>query len=190
MSGVKRDWYQSNERVILALLTKACSEVQVQFERDSVTVSGINKEGNAFTEVVELACEIVPKQSTFKTMSTKIELRLMKADPGLRWEQLEKQSLHEIKQPVKHNQTKDWDKLAKEAAEQEDKDIEQGGGDAALQQMFKKIYANANEDTKRAMMKSFQESNGTVLSTNWNEIGSKKTETKPPDSMEFKKWDS
>ena len=87
--------------------------------------------------MVELACEIVPEQSTFKTMSTKIELRLMKADPGLRWEQLEKQSLHEIKQPVKHNQTKDWDKLAKEAAEQEDKDIEQGGGDAALQQMFK-----------------------------------------------------
>jgi len=40
------------------------------------------------------------------------------------------------------------------------------------------------------MMKSFQESNGTVLSTNWNEIGSKNTEIKPPDSMEYKKWDS
>ena len=61
----------------------------------------------------------------------------MKADPGLRWEQLEQQSLQEQKQPVKHNQSKDWDKLAKEAAEQEDKDVETGGGDAALQQMFK-----------------------------------------------------
>ena len=30
----------------------------------------------------------------------------------------------------------------------------------------------------RAMNKSFQESNGTVLSTNWKDIGAKKTEFK------------
>ena len=41
--GIKRDWYQSNERVILALLSKSCTEVQVQFESHKVTVSGINK---------------------------------------------------------------------------------------------------------------------------------------------------
>ena len=41
--GIKRDWYQSNERVILALLSKSCTEVNVQFESDKVTVSGINK---------------------------------------------------------------------------------------------------------------------------------------------------
>ena len=34
-----------------------------------------------------------------------------------------------------------------------------------------------------------QESGGTVLSTNWSEIGGKKTEVKPPDGMEYKKWD-
>ena len=39
------------------------------------------------------------------------------------------------------------------------------------------------------MMKSFQESNGTVLSTNWNEVGKEKVEMKPPDSMEFRKWE-
>ena len=37
------------------------------------------------------------------------------------------------------------------------------------QKKIQSIYANASEETKRAMMKSFQESNGTVLSTNWNE---------------------
>ena len=41
--GIKRDWYQSNERIILALLSKSCTEVDVQFESDKVTVSGINK---------------------------------------------------------------------------------------------------------------------------------------------------
>ncbi len=35
----------------------------------------------------------------------------------------------------------------------------------------------------------FRESNGTVLSTNWEEIAKKTTETKPPDCMEFKKYE-
>ena len=44
-------------------------------------------------------------------------------------------------------------------------------------------------EVKKAMNKSFQESGGTVLSTNWEDIAKKTTEVKPPDSMEFKKWD-
>jgi hypothetical protein len=35
-----------------------------------------------------------------------------------------------------------------------------------------------------------QESGGTVLSTNWQEVGKSKVDVKPPDGMEFKKWDS
>lgn len=33
------------------------------------------------------------------------------------------------------------------------------------------------------------ESNGTVLSTNWKEVGSKKVEGSPPEGMEVKKWE-
>ena len=36
---------------------------------------------------------------------------------------------------------------------------------------------------------SVQESGGTVLSTNWSEVGKSKIDVKPPDGMEFKKWD-
>jgi suppressor of G2 allele of SKP1 len=39
------------------------------------------------------------------------------------------------------------------------------------------------------MNKSFQESGGTVLSTNWNEIGAKETEIQPPTGMEAKKYE-
>jgi hypothetical protein len=34
------------------------------------------------------------------------------------------------------------------------------------------------------------ESGGTVLSTNWKDVGAKTLDVKPPDGMEFKKWDS
>ncbi|RVD80492.1 uncharacterized protein DFL_008389 [Arthrobotrys flagrans] len=53
---------------------------------------------------------------------------------------------------------------------------------------FKKLYKDADPDTRRAMMKSYVESNGTALSTNWGEVGRGKVETSPPDGMEAKKW--
>lgn len=61
-------------------------------------------------------------------------------------------------------------------------------GDEALNALLKGIYKDASDDTRRAMMKSFQESNGTVLSTNWAEVGAKKVEPQPPAGMEVKKY--
>jgi len=76
---------------------------------------------------------------------------------------------------------KDWNKLTKEVEE------EKPEGEQALNALFQQIYKDADPDTQRAMMKSFVESNGTCLSTNWAEIGSKKTEIKPPEGMIAKK---
>ena len=36
--------------------------------------------------------------------------------------------------------------------------------------MFQKLYADATDEQRRAMVKSYQESNGTSLSTNWDEV--------------------
>ncbi len=73
----------------------------------------------------------------------------------------------------------------KENAEGEDDDLEDGD---PLQGFFKKLYKDSSPDTRRAMMKSYIESNGTALSTNWDEVGQKPVETHPPDGMEAKKW--
>jgi suppressor of G2 allele of SKP1 len=80
-----------------------------------------------------------------------------------------------------------WEKIEKEAIkEEEDTKLE---GDAAVNQMFSKIYADASDDMKKAMIKSYQESAGTCLSTNWSEVKQKKVEITPPDSMEYKRYD-
>ena len=81
---------------------------------------------------------------------------------------------------------RNWDKLAADI-EQEEKD-EKLEGDAALNALFQKIYGEGSDEVKRAMNKSFVESGGTVLSTNWGEVGNKKVECKPPDGMEYKKY--
>ena len=93
---------------------------------------------------------------------------------------------------------KDWDKLAsnmtkkpkKDGEDDEDDDMrvdENEDGDP-VNGFFKTLFKGADDDTKRAMMKSYQESNGTALSTNWSEVSRGKVETTPPDGMEAKPW--
>lgn len=95
---------------------------------------------------------------------------------------------------------KNWDKVARELTKRPKKDAKEGEGDGTevpdideedgdpTTNFFKMLYKDADEDTRRAMMKSYQESNGTALSTNWAEVGKGPVETSPPDGMEAKKW--
>ena len=57
-----------------------------------------------------------------------------------------------------------------------------------MNEFFQRLYADADDDTRRAMLKSYQESGGTTLSTNWDEVGKGKVEVKPPEGSEWKKW--
>ncbi|KAI1772997.1 SGS-domain-containing protein [Hypoxylon cercidicola] len=76
-----------------------------------------------------------------------------------------------------------WDKLGDVDAD-EDEDAKND-----VNFFFQKLYKDADDDTKRAMMKSYVESNGTSLSTNWNEAREKTYKTSPPNGAEAKKWD-
>ncbi|KAI6182674.1 hypothetical protein M3Y97_00406100 [Aphelenchoides bicaudatus] len=79
---------------------------------------------------------------------------------------------------------KKWDQIAKEA----DEDPECDNRDE-LDKFFKTIYKDLDDDGRKAMMKSFTESGGTVLSTNWKDVGQKKVDVKPPEGMEHKQYD-
>ncbi|QSZ31008.1 hypothetical protein DSL72_000569 [Monilinia vaccinii-corymbosi] len=93
------------------------------------------------------------------------------------------------------NGPKNWDDLATSALNSDKKkgddptaeDDEEFGGDP-MNAFFKKLYKNSDADTRRAMMKSFVESNGTSLSTNWKQASQGKFETSPPEGVEAKEW--
>ena len=93
---------------------------------------------------------------------------------------------------AKKSQQKNWDSLTKTILESEkpvtsDQDPNVGG-DATVNEFFQKIFADADDDTRRAMMKSYSESGGTTLSTNWDEVKKAPVEVKPPEGSEWKKW--
>lgn len=95
------------------------------------------------------------------------------------------------------NGPKDWDKITKDLGKSasaddgkkgsiEDDDDYEGGDEA--NHFFKKLFKGASPEVQRAMMKSYTESNGTALSTNWDEVSKGPVETSPPDGMEAKQW--
>jgi suppressor of G2 allele of SKP1 len=74
--------------------------------------------------------------------------------------------------------SKNWDKLAADATNKSASGEKEEEGDA-LQNLFQSLYKDADDDTRKAMMKSYQESGGTALSTNWKEVSAGKVPVQP-----------
>lgn len=83
-----------------------------------------------------------------------------------------------------NSKKKDWSTFAVE-----DEADDKPEGEAALQKLFQQIYGNGTDEQRKAMIKSFTESSGTVLSTNWEDVGHRKVTVEPPTGMEAKKMD-
>ncbi|KAI8540526.1 hypothetical protein RHMOL_Rhmol09G0270000 [Rhododendron molle] len=148
---------------------------------------------DAYTFVARLFGKIIPAKCKYEVLSTKIEICLAKAE-AINWTSLEFSKDITVLQKINVStgslvyfcskpRRVDWDSL--EAQVKKEEKEEKLGGDSALNKFFRGIYQDAGEDTRRATRKSFVESNGTVLSTNWNEVGSKKVEGSPPEGMEW-----
>lgn len=209
-TGVKTryDWYQTETQVVITIMLKNVSEddLDVNIQERNVSVTVRLPSGNDYSLELDLAHPITPQQSRAKVMASKVELKLKKQE-GIRWSSLESDGTtssapermmsqpaaaapsgdgsHPPKYPSSAVHGHDWDKLVAEITEEEKE--EKPEGEAALNQLFQQIYSDGSDEVRKAMNKSFVESGGTVLSTNWNEIGSKKVDCKPPDGMEWKK---
>ncbi|KAM6178207.1 protein SGT1 homolog [Rhynchocyon petersi] len=188
---------QNDSQVIITLMIKSVqkSDVNVEFSEKELSALVKLPSGEDYNLKLRLLHPIIPEQSTFKVLSTKIEIKMKKPE-AVRWEKLEgegevpypKQFIADVKNlyPSSSHYTRNWDKLVGEIKEEEKN--EKLEGDAALNKLFQQIYSDGSDEVKRAMNKSFMESGGTVLSTNWSDVGKRKVEINPPDDMEWKKY--
>lgn len=121
-------------------------------------------------------------------LSSKVEIILKKDPAGVSWPALTgtgaapvAQSASSVPPSEAPRPRSKWDTLIIED--------EQPPTDTDINAFFQKLYADSDPDTRRAMIKSFQESNGTALSTNWDEVGRQKTKTQPPAGMEARRYE-
>ncbi|KAE9459504.1 hypothetical protein C3L33_08525, partial [Rhododendron williamsianum] len=207
-------YYQKPEEVVVSIFAKGvpAKSVSIDYGEQILSIMIDVPGEDKYHFQPRLFGKVVPDKCRFEVLSTKVEIRLVKAE-AINWPSLEyskevavphvnvSPALKTPSYPSSKPRTKDWDKLAAQVKKEEKE--EKLDGDAAVNKLFGDIYQSADEDMRRAMLKSFVssefitldlyaslvESNGTVLSTNWQDVGSKKVEGSPPDGMELKKWE-
>ncbi|KAI9340422.1 HSP20-like chaperone [Zopfochytrium polystomum] len=86
----RRDWYQTQSTVIVTIFAKKVDKTQttVTFGENQLTVRAKFLDGKVYELDTPLGLPIVPAESKFTVMSTKIEIVLKKAN-GLSWPTLE-----------------------------------------------------------------------------------------------------
>lgn len=209
---IKHDWYQSNDSVTVDILAKGAPKdaTVVEFEKDTLSVSFpvTGSTSDYHFSADPLYASIDPSQSKFRVTPNKVEITLKKAAPGTKWHNLESDrqietSADENKTPIpshvltdkttqdsapayptsSKSGAKNWDKVVVE--DLDDKDEMEGD---ETSHFFKQLFKGADPAQQRAMMKSYQESGGTVLSTDWDKVGKGEVKPEPPEGMEAKKY--
>lgn len=76
--------------------------------------------------------------------------------------------------PTSAKKRTNWDDVVKADAEDDEELLKSkdknASGDADVSKLFQTLYADATDEQKKAMIKSYQESNGTALSTDWSTV--------------------
>lgn len=179
---MKYDWYQTETDVVITILIKNVQDPQINYNDKSVSVNISQPTENSLN--LDLAHKIQPDQCSYKVYGTKIEIKLKKLE-GIRWSTLEA-AIDSTTSSTAWQGANKWNLIEKQLTEEEKKD---NTSEEALNKMFQEIYGKGSDEVKKAMNKSFLESGGTVLSTNWKDVGDGTVAVQPPDGMEFKKWD-
>ncbi|EEQ38723.1 SGS domain family protein [Clavispora lusitaniae] len=179
---IRDDWYQDNDTITVTIYAKGVKEetLKVEFEPRKVAVCFPGSDSSEYNYNLDpLYDEIDVHKSKYKVYSTKLEIALSKVQ-GRKWPSLEGDGAAEA------NVALEYPSSSKKAVNWSNFKLDDD--DENPENFFAKLYKDVDDDTRRAMMKSYVESNGTVLTTNWSEAKDKKFETSPPEGMEAKKW--
>lgn len=163
--------------IVLVLYGKDLKEkgLSISVQNTQITIQNTDKSIEFHSE---LAHPIVPERTTVKYTAPKAEITLYKADPSINWASLAPLTVQAESVPSTSNQQKWSTVLAKEEAEEKSSE--------GVESFFRSVYAGSDEDSRKAMIKSFTESGGTCLSTNWKDVQKKKVEYVPSTAKEQK----
>jgi len=250
LAKIRHDWYQNNTHVYLNIMAKGVpkDKATIDISSHSVYINFPTSAASSYDFTLDpLFAPIDASASTFRVLSTKLEIVLQKQAAGQKWGALEgsatatsNEDNHdstEAKDPARvanlssgpkppaaslpspyvfrpgSNAPKNWDNIANtslkaaRAADNKSNDKDSKSSDSKtkpssaadfddddedgddVNKFFKHLFKNADPDTRKAMVKSYTESGGTALSTNWEDVRKKKVEISPPEGLEAKEWE-
>jgi suppressor of G2 allele of SKP1 len=192
-------WYQTPTKVGIEIpfSIEKKEDLKIEFKEDRARIEfPIPKNGGYYKLDLILFKKINRVRSKHYVKLNSIEVVMEKKVASENWSFLRRDGLgipesmqeSQLNYPssakVKHN----WDKFDKEIEGDILDHYEDYGIDAGSL-LFKQIYQNGDEEKRRAMMKSFQTSGGTVLSTDWNDVSNKDYEGRDrPEAPGGQEW--
>lgn len=200
-ASVKYNWYQNSGNLVICIYAKGVSSDTLIVKAGPWSISvfiKLREKQYYFRDFSFLYREIIEDTLKIQIYTNMVEIKVAKKDASTSWGQLQLydkdfrkacnlsndtivkgENIHP--KPL-YKKTELWEeeikKLASDEVQSED----------SLEAMFRKIYDNSDDDSKRAMLKSYYESSGTCLSTNWNEVSKKKVDIVPPEGTISKKF--
>ena len=198
----KYQYYQNDTFMKIEILEHSVQQedIRVDFSPRKLTVI-LTKHGIEFTVIHGILYDKVDvDRCKYLIKDEKVLIKLRKIEPH-DWHELlgkntddeeasSEQGPYEIPKTGEtvrpYSSTRDWNAIERNI--KKDEENEKPEGDEAMNKLFQKIYSNANEETRRAMIKSFQTSGGTVLSTNWEEVKEKDYEGKDRVAAKGQEW--
>lgn len=201
LNKFKTDWYQSQSNVTLVIfseaLPKSVSSVNVEADQCHLSICyPISENASEFQYSLTLSHEVKPTPVSVNLFPRKLEISFQKK-VNAQWKNLKKiedssdtvisqfpksKQTNSLSYPSSSKNSIDWSRI-----DFNSDDEENSNGDSA-DAFFQQLYKGADDDTKRAMMKSFIESNGTALNTNWTEVSKARVEPALPEGVEMKKY--
>ncbi|OIR57896.1 MAG: Sgt1-like protein [Amphiamblys sp. WSBS2006] len=175
MRITKHSWYQTPKTCTIDVFVEcddlrkeaAVEDLELALDGDMMRVSFKQKIEGVFE--CELRGEV--ESVSFELHRKKLELFLKKKEEKM-WDSLEKKT-------EETEWKNEYPSSAKKKCNWEVDDKEVSGppaGESATQFFFQQLYKSGSEEQRRAIMKSMEESGGTVLNNKWEDVKDKKVD--------------
>jgi len=166
---IRHEWFQNDSFVTVTIFAKGVNpaKANINIQEQNLGVSIKLSDDNSYELDLDLCGTVDSSQSSYDITPTKVEIKLKKLALK-RWATLE--AAEQVAPPAPITNAKNWDAIVKDEAVEEDKS-EMG--------FLRDLYSGASEEEKRAIMKSMEQSGGTVLNMNWGDVEGKFVKPKP-----------